>query len=319
MLVNLYKSKTPLSVFTLPLIAGLVSFSIFSRPYEPNTYFFTWQTELFGMIQNIPWLNFILTGGLISLIAHQMNHLFNRNTFYSKDTFLPGFIYITGLATLDCITFSPLLLAHIFVIGGLACLLQLKRQEPAKNLVFIGSLLLGLAIVFSPLMISLALLPWISLIIIRPFIWRDWVVALLGLCLPVFYHYTFNYLNTGSIIIKRMDLKLDAPDVVWTISESVAYLAMGLCVLFGSLRFFAIMRSQLVSFKKISQIVLFTVLLAGLSFAAGWYAYNQLYVSFLIPLGFIISVQLLYAERPRLSSALVNGWFIAAVVNLFLS
>lgn len=318
MLVNLYKSKTPLAIFTLPLIAGLVAISLFFRTPEPNTYFFIWQTELFGMIQNIPWLNFVLAGGLISLNAHQMNNVFNRNTFYSKDTFLPGFIYIIGLASFDSVDFSPLLVAHLFVIGALAALLQLKRQEPAKNLIFIGSFLLGLAIVFSPLMASLALLPWITLLIIRPFIWRDWFLALAGLALPIFYHYTFNYLINGTLKIERMDVKLIAPDVVWTIPESAVYISMSLCILLGFLRFFGIMRSQLVSFKKISQVILITGLLSGASLVGGWYAYNQLYVSFLIPLGFIISVQLLYAERPRVSATLVNIWFMAAILNLFL-
>jgi hypothetical protein len=318
-LVNLYKSKTPLSIFTLPLIAGLVALSLFFRPVTNHTYFFQWQTDLFGMIQNLPWLNFLLTGALISLNAMQMNNVFNRNTFFSKDTFLPGLIYIIGLATLDSVTFSPLLVAHLFLIGGLAFLLQLKRQEPAKNLVFIGSLLLGLAIVFSPLLIPIALLPWISLLVIRPFIWRDWTVALLGLALPLVYHHASHYLATGTWEIKPMDLKLDAPDVVWTISQSAAYLSMFLCILLGSLRFLAVMRSQLVSFKKISQVILFTVLLTTASFIMGWYVYDQLYVSFLIPLGFIIGVQLLYAEKPQVPNIFVNIWFVAAVVNLFLS
>jgi len=318
-LVNLYKSKTPLSIFTLPLLAGLVSLSLFFKPVGPQTYFFKWQTDLFGMIQNTTWLSFLLTATLIGVNAMLMNNVFNRNTFFSKDSFLPGFIYITGLATLDGISFSPLLVAHLFVIGGLYFLLQLKRQEPAKSLVFVGSFLLGVAIVFSPMMLSLALLPWISLLVIRPFIWRDWIVALLGLTLPLFYHFACYYMVTGVLKIERMDLKIDSPDVVWTISQSAAYLSMSLCVLLGSLRFLAIMRSQLVSFKKISQVVLFTVLLSTASFIIGWYAFDQLYISFLIPLGFIISVQLLYAERPRIAAGLVNIWFVAAMLNLFLS
>lgn len=317
MLVNLYKAKTPVSIFSLPLIVGLVCLTLFFREPVTHVYFFKWQTDFFLRIQENTWLNFLLASALISLNAHQLNNIFNRNNFYSKDTFLPGFIYVIGLATFESIDFSPLIAAHLFLIGAIAALLQLKRQESDKNLVFIGSFCVSLTVIFSPLLILLVLLPWLALLITKPFNWREWIVAVLGLSLPIFYHSIFNYLATGAIQPKRMDIILDTPDVTWTITQSVLYLTASATILLSIVRFIGVMRSQVVHFKKISQLTLLILFLCALSFVIGWLFYGQFYLALFLPLGYVISAQILYNERSMLSNILVMIWFIAAVINLY--
>ncbi len=318
MLVNLYKAKTPVSVFSLPLIIGLVCLALFFREPVAHVYFFKWQTDFFISIQQNTWLNFLLAGALISLNAHQLNNVFNRNNFYSKDTFLPGFIYVTGLATFESVDFSPLILAHLFLIGAMAALLQIKRQEPDKNLIFVGSFATSLTIIFSPLLFLLILLPWLALMITKPFNWREWLVAVLGLSLPIFYLYIFNYLSTGTIQPQRMDIILDTPDVTWSITQSILYITASATILLSLTRFIGVMRSQLVNFKKISQLTLLILFLSVLSFVIGWIFYSQFYLAFLLPLGYVISAQILYNEKSILSNILVMIWFIAAVINLYL-
>lgn len=318
MLVNLYKAKTPVSVFSLPLIVGLVCLSLFFRDPVEHVYFFKWQTDFFLKIQENTWLNFLLATALISLNANQLNGVFNRNNFYSKDTFLPGFIYVIGLTTFESLDFSPLIVAHLFLIGAMAMLLQLKRQEPDKNLIFVGSLAIGVAIIFSPLLAVLLFLPWLALLITKPFNWREWMVTILGLSLPIFYHSIFNYLFVGSINPERMDIILDSPDVTWTITQSILYLTASACTVLSIARFIVVMRSQVVNFKKISQLTLLILFLCALSFVIGWSFYGQFYLAFFLPLGYVISAQILYNEKSILSNILVMIWFITAVINLYL-
>lgn len=318
MLVNLYKAKTPVAVFSLPLIIGLVCVALFFREPVQHIYFFNWQTELFGEIQKITWLNFLLSGAFMSLNAHQLNNIFNRNNFYSKDTFLPGFIYVIGLATFESVDFSPLLIAHLFLIAAMAALLQIRRQEPGKNLIFVGSVSIGILLVFSPLLITLALVPWLTLLIVKPFDWREWFMVPLGLILPVFYHYIIHYLITGSIQIKQMGVIISSPDVTWTIIQSVLYITCAITILISLFQFTGIMRGQVVNFKKISQITLIIFFLSVLSFLTGWYLFDQFYLTFLLPLGYIVSVHILYREKTLISNTLIMIWFLAAVINLYL-
>ena len=306
-----------MSVFTLPVVVGLVGLSLFTNPDAANIYFFKWQTDFFGAIQEIAGLNFMLACGWISIIANQLNIVFNKNSFYSKDSFLPGFIYVAGLVTFKAIDFSPLMVAHLFVVGAMSELLQMKRQQPSKDNIFNASFLLGLAIVFSPLMITLVILPWIAVMLIKPFAWREWVVAVIGLVLPVLMHYVVHYVATGSVIIERMDATFPDAQTTWTIPEGAVYVLSVIILLVAVFKFFLIIRGQIVSFKKMSQLIFIMAMLTGLSLVGGWYFFNQLYLAVLLPLSFIISIQLLNAGRVRLANSLVLAWFITGVVNLF--
>jgi hypothetical protein len=317
-LVNLYKSKTPQSVFTLPIVIGLVCLSLFFKTPEQRVYFFEWQTYFFGEITSIQWLNYFLTGGLISLNAHQLNNVFNRNSFFSKDTFLPGFIYLTGLVAFKSLDFSAPLVAHLFLIGALSQLLQLKRQEAAKDIIFKGSFLVGLATIFSPLSITLCVLPWIALLLIKPFIWREWVMAVLGMALPIAYHHVIYYLNSGEILMINIPAKSETPDATLKLIEGLTYAATAICIVIGLFKFLLIIKSQIVNFKKLSQVVLWMGILTGISFTVSIYFFDEFYLSFLLPISFIISIQLLNAGRVTLANGFVLGWFIISVVNLYL-
>ena len=206
MLVNLYKSKTPLSVFTLPLLVALMCISIFFKETQVDLNFFKWQTDFLAPIQSILVVNFLCSFCIISINAHQLNSVFNKNRFFSKESYLPGFIYLLFLVTIESLSFTSMLIAHLFFIGALSSLLKLRRQEPAKSLLFTASFLLGLGIIFSPIMIPLVLLPWVALSIIKPFNLREWLVPVFGVALPVFYHYSFyflycsNFCNVGRCI-----------------------------------------------------------------------------------------------------------------------
>jgi hypothetical protein len=115
-----------------------------------------------------------------------------------------------------------------------------------------------------------------------------------------------------------MDIILDTPAVTWTITQSILYLTASVTVLLSIARFIGVMRSQVVNFKKISQLTLLILFLSALSFVIGWLFYSQFYLAFLLPLGYVISAQILYNEKSMLSNILVMIWFIAAVINLYL-
>lgn len=316
--VNLYRSKTPIAVFSLPLLVAIICLPLILRDAEPQVYFFKWQTNFFAKIHEITFLNYSLAVIFISVTAHQLNNVFNRNVFYSKDTFLPGFIYVTGLASFHSLEFSPMILSHLIFVIGLAALLQIKRQEPAKNWVFLGSLMIGTSVIFSPPIITIALLPWITLMIVRPFAWREYVLVVLGLIIPTGYHFFFYFLNVGNIQIEEAEFKLIANELNWSVSQIICMLLLAVGALFAFLKSLLIMRVQVVQFKKLMQIIFFATAICYMGYLAGWYGYEQQHVSFLIPLSVLFSVWLLCTEKNILPTVLVIGWFLATLTNLFL-
>lgn len=315
--VILYKSKTPVAIFSLPVVVALACAGIlWNAPDEPVC-FFNWQMELMHDIQGITWLNYSLSVLIISVNAHQINNVFNRNSFFTRDTFLPGFIYVCGLISFNALAFSPALLAHLALIGALAFLFQIKRQDSAKVQTFASGLLIGIGLIFNPLLALWVIIPWITLGIIRPFSWREWLIALLGMALPSFYHVCIHFVVTGFWGIQTASFKLIESEFDPSILEQVSYGFSILLLLIGSLGFIGVMRSQVVSFKKISQIILTILLLSLISSIVSWLMFNRFDCSFYLPASVVLSVYLLNTRFGFLMDLLTILWLIAGLLMIF--
>lgn len=317
MIVNLYRSKTPISVFTLPIIVAIGGLSIFFKDVEIPNSLFQWQMDWFQFMNSISWLNYLATLLIISFNAHQLNRVFNANTFFSKDTTLPGLFYVVGVFTLDSVFFSGDLIAHTFIIGALAAFFMIKRQESSKNFVFIGSICIGLSVIFNSYMISLLFLPFLILALIKPFNWREYVICISGLILPNLYHVVLLFLADTTLPSQIFPLTMNAVNDTWTITQSIVYISAIVVSIVGLFSYVVIMRGQVVSFKKLSQGVILILMLSIVASISSFIFLNYVSACFFLPLSIILSVYFLYRENANIAALIVIIWFISSLINLF--
>jgi hypothetical protein len=318
MLVNLYSAKTPIAVLSLPLVVSLLCLPIFFITQEPTQYFIDWQTVLSAWVVKNNWLNYVLTVVLVSTIAHQINNVYNRHVFYSKASFLPGAIYVIGLVSMESMGFGLNLIGHLFLVFGLEFILRIKRQEEAKANVFWASLFIGIAIAFSSFQILLLLLPWLALGSIRPFVWREWFMMLLGAALPMIYYASIIYLSRGGLDLKIADSLVDKSRET-NLIIAANYGALALITSGAFFKYIAVMRTQINRFKKHSVIVFHFYWIAVIIWGVGWYVFDLSFVSFLIPLSFVVGTSLLYSKRQGLVNAIVIIWLIISVANVIMT
>lgn len=315
MLVNLYSSKTPIAVFSLPVAIGVLCVPIFFTEASSTQYLIDWQTILTNWVLETKWLNYVLTVSILSITAHQINNVYNRHVFYSKATFLPGFIYILSLLTLEYFSFSTNLVAHLFLVFALGFMMRIRRQDPAKTSIFWGSVFIGLAIGFSSLQMSMLLLPWLTLIAIRPFVWREWVIMILGAVLPLIYYVSIFYLAKGDL-----DFSLNEIENVTYRKMNLlraANYAVPLLIVIGTLvKYFSVMRTQINRFKKLSQILFHFSWLSVTSWLVGMYFFDLSIYSFAIPVAFFVGTAILYSKRQSMVNIIVIIWLIISVANL---
>jgi hypothetical protein len=317
MLVNLYSAKTPITVFSLPLLIALLAVPIFLIPIEETTYFWDWQNLLVNLVKKKPITNFAATVLMVSVIAHQINVVFNQNSFYSKASYLPGLIYVLSLFSLRQLEFSTDLLAQLFIIIALGNFLKLKRQDGAKTIMFWGGLFLGLAIIFSAFSVALILLPWICLAVFRPFVWREWLLVLFGILMPIFYYVSILYMVRGGFDFKVAESI--SPENVEHDLASVSVLGVfGLIVLASLFKYFSVLRSQINRFKKQSLIIFHFLWIAIGMWVAGYYLYGHIYMSFIIPIAFLVGTAFLHAKRIAVTNLVVIIWLIISAANIFL-
>ncbi|MGE0090325.1 MAG: DUF6427 family protein [Bacteroidales bacterium] len=130
----------------------------------------------------------VLTQGFL-LIGFNKKHI-----LISNRTFLPAFFYIfiTGSIVLTQ-TFSPVLLGGFFIFYSIDFMFRTYRIDYALNEIYMSGFFIAIASLFWAPFIYFIILLFISLIIMRTFILREWIIALLGFLTPLFFMFVIYY------------------------------------------------------------------------------------------------------------------------------
>jgi hypothetical protein len=131
--------------------------------------------------------------------AFFINFLTIQQEISSKTNYLPAFFYIMfafSASTKNII--EPILVANLFILPSLYFLINSYRQDYALSEFFKAGVFMGLASFFCIHYIVVFPLSLLSLIILRPFNWREWSVLLIGLVTPLYIYVSICYLATDN-------------------------------------------------------------------------------------------------------------------------
>ena len=198
MILKVFKSNSPIS--TVLSLGLLILLWVKSFTGEKSTHFLEFGVlyHFNESLSSLPqWVLLTFSILLIVITASVLNQIINQDDFFDKNTFLPFVLYFLLMSALSPFnTFNSIILSNFFLVLFLKWAFKIRRQQDARTIVFNASLLLSFATLFFPLYAPFLLSPFVLLIVFRPFIWREWVLSLLGLCIPaVFYAFLMYFLN----------------------------------------------------------------------------------------------------------------------------
>lgn len=130
----------------------------------------------------------IFTVLLLCVQALWLNVIVAQHKLFLHNTYLVSFSFIALTALHPSLSsFNPLLLVNFLVIPALQELLQLKNaQKVSKQLFNIGFLVMMAAILhFSA--IFLILFSFFAVALLRPFVFKEWMILLAGLLMPMYF------------------------------------------------------------------------------------------------------------------------------------
>jgi hypothetical protein len=90
---------------------------------------------------------------------------------------------------------NPQLIAGIFLLGALHLLLGTYRMDKAFGSVFNAGILIGIAALFYLPSIVFLLFAIVCIILLRPFIWREWIILILGSTVAPIYAGVYYFWN----------------------------------------------------------------------------------------------------------------------------
>jgi hypothetical protein len=314
MLINLYKTKTPIAIVSLPLLIAILALTIFMHETPTQIHPFSWESHMANFVNSLPWLNYCLTVLGITITSLQLNNVVNNYGFYTKNSYLPGFLFVLFLMSFNQFYFSLSLIAYALCSFAIGYLFRITRQEDAKSPIFMASLLMGIAIVLTPVLLPIIFVPWITLTMFRSFVWREWLLTLMGYSLPWVYYYAIIFIATGKLSYEKEGLVLVHETVALDWLHLLYYGLIFITILISFFQFLIVMRTQLIRFKKRSRILFHIIWLSIFISLSYWYLYDTINILFILPLSIIVAVQILYSQKLFTANLLIGLWFISAVI-----
>lgn len=126
------------------------------------------------------------------------NRIINNHSLLAKPSYLPALLYITGTSLfLQFLVLSPALICNFLIIIIIDKFLKLSRAVGAMSIMFdVGMLIAIGTLIYFPFILMLLML-WLSLLMYRPFNWREWLSGFIGfltifIFVAVFYYWNDN-------------------------------------------------------------------------------------------------------------------------------
>lgn len=249
-----------------------------------------WGMSTFPKFEGYPYL----AGIFVYINAILLNNLFNINSFYEKNSYIISLLYVMLMSFYHSFyEIDGVIIAHLFSILSLYQLFSLESNTDGRKAVFNSGLLLGIAASFHPPLIFTAPIHWIMITRIRPFVFRETILATAGFITPLLY-------GLYSVFIRKNEVN-------WNFIETaVNYEQKQLIFLISLILFFVVSllsvwgiriknKKSSIRFRKLTGII-YLKLLSGLILGTleiiflnqyEWYSFSVISLALFFPFSFI--------------------------------
>ena len=171
----------------------------------PDTLDFNFTEPFAIFLINVPLESFFTPFGdfcvalFLTLVqAFIFNKIINSYNLIGKPTFVPALIYVTVSSLFTpFVLLSPVLVCNFLVLLMIEKYLSIYRRDDVRSVMFdLGMIVAVGTLIYFPFIAMMVLL-WISLIIFRPFNWREWLTGIIGFLTVFFFLAVYYYWNNS--------------------------------------------------------------------------------------------------------------------------
>jgi len=198
MFLNTLKSNQPLVIVLIILSGILLWFYSILAPIGiaiPSDSFNMPFYEVFA--KNLAYNSFlsILISFLLVLVQAFLLVQFNKkHIVINYRTYLPAFFYILLASSfVQLQRLNPVIIGSIFIFAAINFIYSTYRTEYALSRLYLAGFFVSIASLFWGPFAVFILIIWISLVILRPFIGREWIVGALGFLTPYLFVFTYYF------------------------------------------------------------------------------------------------------------------------------
>lgn len=205
MLLRIFKSRQPLTLILVPIILLVMWIPHFTGqlnfqtpfPFDVNSMpLYDYSTRFLS-----PYMSLIVAAILLIVQSFLIVRINLDFSIINERTFMPALFYILIVNSyLPLQRMTPLLIAGIILLLTLEVMFNSFRKQKAIAHFFNAGFLIGLGSLFYFHFIFMLLLVFVGLGVFRPFVWREWLVTIVGFFAPVLLMLAFEFVIQHDII-----------------------------------------------------------------------------------------------------------------------
>jgi len=141
-------------------------------------------------------LSWLISLALILIEAFVLNKIVIEHQLLSKSTYIPGVLYVILISCVpEILPLHPILFCNLFFIITFNHLFSTYKKDNVSAICFNSGLMVGIASLFHYPVLFTFLIVLVALKQLRPFDWKEWASAILGLAVPYLFLFTYVYWN----------------------------------------------------------------------------------------------------------------------------
>ena len=324
MILKFYKSDNLTGLVLLPIISVLFWLPALISPAVVD---FSNASPLFQWVLNLgsPIFSAVLALLIILISAIVLNDVINKNELFNRNTFLPALLYLIFMSAIkEHQVLSPIVISNLFWILAFKQLFNIYSQVPCKSQVFNATVLMLFGGLFYFPSLLMAALVWVALKILRPFVWREWIVPFFAFI--VFGAYCMVTLIWGNSINNWSDyftFDSEQYSFIQIVISWPYYILLGIVLFLVSFSGGTILKQYKASSLRFRKIIFFFLFIIILSIAilsiVQYFSDEKVYLLVgAVPLSLLITFYFNYAKKERLSQLYFYTMFISILVNIYL-
>jgi len=198
MLTNILKSNQPFVIVFIFFATVLIWAYSFIEPVGIGIPTDILAMPFYNLISDYLLINsytsLIATFILVLVQAFLLVQFNKKYILINYRTYLPAFFYILLSGSFVHLQrINPVIIGSLFIFVALNYIFSIYRAEYTLNRLYLAGFFISIAALFWAPFISFIIVLWISLLILRPFIGREWIVAILGYLTPFLFVFVYYF------------------------------------------------------------------------------------------------------------------------------
>lgn len=313
MLIRVFKDLHPLSIVLTLGVIIVLWIPLYLHPFKVLEN----GDLLFGFILSLSTIKSVhLTISLLLIIfeAYLLYSIINKHRLSIKPSAISIIIFILlNTFFLQEYAANPIIIANGFVLLCLTQLTNLYNLKSGLNYIFNASLFISLGtLVYTPVC-CLLILVWVACISVKPTVWRDFAISIIGFILPFIYLLAYNIITQKPLIPKTLTNtpSLYSPLEINYLNGTIIAIVT-LLTLFGVYTAYNNLHNLIIKQKKYLGLFLWFILFVAGIVVLFNLSIISLLTMFSIPLTLVISLYLTNSKKNWLS----NLMFFSLIIGI---